>query len=69
MCTGVTKVRAVTGGSESLGLTALAQTIIGGKPVFLQEARITPAQVEAFVLQKRTQLRSNAFLIKHEDPG
>ena len=46
------------GGDDSQGLTALAQTIIAGKPVHLQGARITPAQVEAFVKQKRTQLRS-----------
>ena len=47
-----------SGGGDSQGLTALVQTIIAGKPVHLQGARINPAQVEAFVKQKRTQLRS-----------
>ena len=63
----VTKSDTTTRGSESQGLTALAQTIIGGKPVFLRGARITLAEVEAFVSQKRTQLRSNVFLLTQLD--
>ena len=61
------KAGGTTSGGESQGLTALAQTIIGGKPVFLRGARITPAEVDAFVSQKRTQLRSNVFLITQLD--
>ena len=45
----------------------MAQTIIAGKPVHLQGARITPAQVEAFVKQKRIQLRSGVFLLSQLD--
>ena len=53
----------IAGGSESQGLTALAQTIIGGKPVFLRGAKFTPPEVETFVSQKRTQLRSGVFVL------
>ena len=53
----------IAGGSESQGLTALAQTIIGGKPVFLRGAKFTPTEVKTFVSQKRTQLRSGVFVL------
>ena len=53
----------IAGGSESQGLTALAQTIIGGKPVFLRGAKYTPTEVKTFVSQKRTQLRSGVFVL------
>jgi hypothetical protein len=56
---GVTQAGGTTGGSDSQGLTALAQTIIAWKRVF--------PQVEAFVKQKLTQLRSGVFLIKQLD--
>jgi hypothetical protein len=56
-----------SGGGDSQGLTALAQTIIAGKPVHLQGARITSSQVEAFVKQKRIQLRSGVFLLSQLD--
>ena len=63
------KAGPITIGSESQGLTALAQTIIGGKPVFLRGAKFTNQEVEAVVAQKRTQLRSNVFLLSHVDVG
>ena len=56
---GVTQAGGTTGGSDSQGLTASAQTIIAWNRVFLQ--------VEAFVKQKLTQLRSGVFLIKQLD--
>ena len=56
-----------SGGGDSQGLTALVQTIIAGKPVHLQGARITPSQVEAFVKQKRIQLWSGVFLLSQLD--
>ena len=65
--TAVAHAKATDRGSDSQGLKALAQPIIAGKPVHLQGARISPAQVEAFVKQKRTQLRSGVFLLKQLD--
>ena len=56
-----------SGGGDSQGLTALVQTIIAGKLVHLQGARINPAQVEAFVKQKPTQLRLGVFLLSQLD--
>ena len=45
----------------------MAQTIIGGKSVFLRGAKFTNEEVEAFVAQKRTQLRSNVFVLPQLD--
>ncbi len=44
-------------------MQALAQSVIAGKTVYLQGAKITPAQVASFVDHKRKQLRSGVFLI------
>jgi len=48
-------------------LTALTQNVIGGKAVHLIGARITPEEVERFVIQKRVQLRSGVFLLPQFD--
>jgi hypothetical protein len=48
-------------------MQALAQSVISGKTVYLQGAKITPAQVANFVDHKRKQLRSGVFLIEQLD--
>ena len=46
---------------------ALAQTVIAGKTVYLQGAKISPAQVAKFVDNKKMQLRSGVFLLAQLD--
>jgi hypothetical protein len=60
-----TDLGALEGGAH--GLQALAQSVIAGKTVYLQGAKISPAQVASFVDHKRKQLRSGVFLIDHLD--
>jgi hypothetical protein len=48
-------------------MQALAQSAIAGKSVFLQGAKISPAQVAEFVANKKKQLRSGVFLIEQLD--
>jgi hypothetical protein len=43
-------------------LQALAQSVIAGKTVYLQGAKICPTQVAKFVEHKRVQLRAGVFL-------
>ena len=48
-------------------MQALAQSIIAGKTVYLQGAKISPAQVASYVDHKKKQLRSGVFLIDQLD--
>ena len=52
-------------GGGALGMHALAQTVIAGKTVYLQGAKISPAQV--VVDNKKVQLRSGVFLLAQLD--
>jgi hypothetical protein len=54
-------------GAGVQGMQALAQSVISGKTVYLQGAKITRAQVANFVDRKRKQLRSGVFLIEQLD--
>ena len=54
-------------GGGALGMHALAQTVIAGKTVYLQGAKISPAQVAKFVDNKKVQLRSGVFLLAQLD--
>ena len=54
-------------GGGALGMHALAQTVIAGKTVYLQGAKISPAQVAKFVDNKKMQLRSGVFLLAQLD--
>ena len=54
-------------GGGALGMHALAQTVITGKTVYLQGAKISPAQVAKFVDNKKVQLRSGVFLLAQLD--
>ena len=54
-------------GAGVQGMQALAQSVIAGKTVYLQGAKITPAQVVNFIDHKKKQLRSGVFLIEQLD--
>ena len=54
-------------GAGVQGMQALAQSVIAGKTVYLQGAKITPAQVANFIDHKKKQLRSGVFLIEQLD--
>ena len=55
----------VEGTSE--GLTAIAQQMISGPPVYLTGFLVTPAQVRLFVEHTRTKLRARTFLMDQLD--
>jgi len=46
---------------NTIAVTAIAQNMITGKPVALEGAHLTPAQVKKFVDNIRAQLRTNTF--------
>jgi hypothetical protein len=48
-------------------LQALAQSVIAGKTVYLQGAKISPVQVASFMDHKKKQLRTGVFLIDQLD--
>ena len=55
----------VEGTSE--GLTAIAQQMISGPPVYLTGSLVTSAQVKFFVEHTKTKLRARTFLIEQLD--
>ena len=55
----------VEGTSE--GLTAIAQQMISGPPVYMTGSLVTPAQVRLFVEHTRTKLRARTFLMDQLD--
>jgi hypothetical protein len=50
-------------GGGAHGLQALAQSVIAGKTIYLQGAKISPVQVASFMDHKKKQLRTGVFLI------